>query len=1492
MKLPEAQTRLSRPRPIIEPLEQRIAPALLITGANLLGGPGNPTTGQGSIGGNSVTLVTVLSGEAIVWYDHGSIDAISFGPNTSLNVVGDVGALIGNLNANGTLTSSTGNAIHGLDGDVLLANNLIGLTTHPLGPEKGSVGEIITGGSVSNVNIAGDLSGIYAGDGAFKTQSSLLSNSEITVNLGSLMDINPVVPGNQYQFNFTSANEHFLSGASISNIKIGAAESLQVFAGDGAPGTVGSPGHPGNPGLIGGSITNITITSAYAAGGTPSYYLLAGDGGSGSKGGAGGSIQNITELASSGVVQIIAGAGGNGSSGAGGVGGSIKNLAMNSDSSAYTVHAGAGGNGSPGGAGGSVKGVNFGGNQLSNGIVLAAPFTNSGVDNILLVDAQTGTMVIEQNDHGLGWTPVVQDPNISLDTIASEGSTPIAAVAVDVNNDGYPDIVVAYKNSDNLGIYINQGGVNSADAGMFYTINKSGGNYTGDTLDAASLVLSYSPTALAAGDFTGDSNQDLAVALNFQGTPELLTLAGNGQGGFTPLTTLVTLPATPLDLIPAIIQGGAHTDLFASFKTGEIDALLSTGSSTGAPFNDIPTGITVPGGIANIDWDQVNPAPTSGETGGLLMALATTGNSLYFYTPSTAGTLTLAASVPLTGGAGTPLVAHFVPLGGNSPEPVEVLYSVGSGSRLDVYSAQGETYTFTSSISSTESLKNFAPVVEGQITGLAAIGTSVEHFAFSQNGGAFTDISLPFSGKTVTIAAGNGGNGVNGNAAAGGAGGSISGMTILAGQITLAAGNGGSSINAAAGVGGTITDTPTITVGTQTISAILQANTLLDVQAGSGGSVVSGTAHSAHGGVGGVVEGLNLSMLSGNLVVDSGNGGNGTGGVGGAGGDITAIKAVDNGGDLDLTAGVGGTAEGATGNGGAGGSISELTYSLAPTDLTIEMGYNVNLIAGGGGNSNGGTGGAGGAVQTATLTLEPANESYWDSEPNPPLVHADIDSTVRVTVIAGNGGSGATGGAGGAVKSISSTSVFTQVVTLEGSDSSDAASFLELNPVAATISSGSGGAGSKGAGGAGGSVTGLTLTGISHYDLDSADPQTGAVPLVITSGAGGNGATNGGAGGAITGVVSQNSQFNVSGTLENISSPELSAASVTSGAGGNGGTGNGGAGGTVSNLSIGVSGFDQSEYLAPLVGQNMADIVGGGQITIISGAGGNGGHAARGGAAGSIIGSVVGVQDAFEDYGILLQGGLGGNGGLGGGQGGNVANIQVSSPENPIPATENYDVLSTLILAGNGGQATAAGGIGGTGGSIGQIMESKDVNSPINILQAGNGGAAVTTGGTGGSVIGVSTVGLIGQPSDLFYNSFGVFQTDIDPGSLLLNSLFPYNGGISEVPQGVFAGNGGAGATAGAQGSVMSISAAQIAAIGAAMNADGTFGAAARIASITAQAIAYDQNGNGQYDNVTGTNRTAPDQAIPIDGFIFSETAPTGINTLSNAQLAEFTFVS
>jgi hypothetical protein len=1456
----------SSPRPLIEPLEQRIAPALLVSGANLLGGSGNPSTGETSIGGNSVTLVKVLSGNAIVWFEHGLIDTISVGPNTSLDITGDVGTIIGNLTASGQLSDSDNNPANGLDGDVLLPNNITGITTHPLSNQLGTIGDIITGGSISNLNISGNLIGAYAGNGAFHAGSRVMHSGSVSATVGTL-DLNPILPGVQSTFTFASGNAKTVeSGASISNVKMGGAEELQMFAGSGFAGATGKPG------LAGGSISGITIESAFIdtgfAASTPSYYLLAGDGGHGTVGGAGGGIQKIIEVSSTGNVDIIAGQGGAGSVGAGGPGGSIRLLDTQSASAAYTVHAGKGGAGAPGGAGGSVIDTNFSGDSPSSGIIVHAPFTGGANDDVLLVDSGSGNMVVEKNN-GNGFTPVVQDNVVNLTTIAGVGTTPVAAIAVDVNGDGLPDIVVAYKNSSNLGVYINQGG------GVFYTENFNMSAYTGNTLDASSVPLPFAPTKLAAGNFTGDSSEDLAVLTNNSGQSDLITLTGDNKGDFTVPTAFNPLPSNAVDLVAANIQNKSYSDLIVGFKSGAIDSLLANGSTIGAPFNVVNGGLTVAGGIANLDYNSQADQ---------LLALNTTGTAITLYSTSSAGALTLDSTISLTSQTGTALVAHFVPNGALS-EPIDVLSALSTGARLDTYTLQSGNYAIGASTQTTQPLKNFVPVTEGSSTGIAAVGGSLDHFAFSLSGAAFINVALPFSGKTVGIVAGDGGDGIDvaGHAPAhGGVGGTVFGTNIQAGDISILAGNGGASQNGAAGAGGGIFDSPVIvTAAGTTVQGIIQADSSMLITAGFGGTA-TGTVKTASGGAGGEIKGLNLSLQAGTIQLTAGAGGDGGGGAGGAGGTVIGVKSLDAGGDLTVVAGQGGDALGAFGNGGLGGSILSFSHQLTLTDPTIESPFAVALTAGAGGTSVNGFGGAGGSVDNLNLVLQPSNESVNNSNAAPSTVHTNTDSTLSIAVTAGDGGAGASGGAGGILKAISATAVYNQLVTIASLIPGQTEIFAEINPVTAQLTSGSGGAGSKAVGGAGGYVSGLTLTGISHFDTDTTPTQQ---PLVITSGHGGAGATKGGAGGAIFGVTALNAQFSTSNGVsggQSLDTTELSGATIISGYGGAGGASNGGAGGTIANLSIGVQGWIQNGALT--VSGNPTYV--GGEMNVQSGNGGAGGGAGKGGAAGLITNSTLGCVDAFADYGILLKGGIGGNGGIAGGTGGAITNLVINAPQNPTQITSGknntLDTISAIILGGNGGQGTGATSFGGLGGSVSGIVQTKDVNSAINLIQAGNGGAGVTTGGLGGSVTAIRTAGLIGQASDDQDHAFGVFQTNTTG---YFNSLFP--GGI---PQGIFAGRGGTGATAGLAGSVTSISAAQIAAIGAAVDSSGLFGAAEKIANITAQSIAYDANSNGVYNNVPG-NALNPAAAVPIDGFIFSQTVPTGIKT-SNANLQAFTFVA
>jgi hypothetical protein len=182
-------------------------------------------------------------------------------------------------------------------------------------------------------------------------------------------------------------------------------------------------------------------------------------------------------------------------------------------------------------------------------------------------------MVIEHESNGV-FQPIVQDNNNTpantsddIITIAPAGTDPVAAKAVDVNGDGWLDIVVAYSGSNNITTYLNQGN------GVFYKKQFDQNNVFIDSIPVTkNLSLVVSPTDIAVGDFTGSSAVDVAI-LSATTTNSTISLAsGDGTGAFTQLdsSTSLDLPLGALKIVAADINGAGGTDLFAGFDSGSI----------------------------------------------------------------------------------------------------------------------------------------------------------------------------------------------------------------------------------------------------------------------------------------------------------------------------------------------------------------------------------------------------------------------------------------------------------------------------------------------------------------------------------------------------------------------------------------------------------------------------------------------------------------------------------------------------------------------------------------------------------------------------------------------------------------------------------------------------------------------------------------------------------------------------------------------------------
>jgi hypothetical protein len=332
----------------------------------------------------------------------------------------------------------------------------------------------------------------------------------------------------------------------------------------------------------------------------------------------------------------------------------------------------------------------------------------------------------------------------------------------------------------------------------------------------------------------------------------------------------------------------------------------------------------------------------------------------------------------------------------------------------------------------------------------------------------------PVNNGILTLAAGNGGNGLT----SGGAGGDVrgtsvrfaTGTTLFHTSSFLVGGNGGFGVSSAGGNGGTL------------------ANSSIE----RGGSFIAGDGGRGRtGGNGGSILGNGLSSGGIRLYdsrdlqsqLEAGDGGEGVR-RGGNGGNITNFAGLF---DLDVVgaavgllshvAGNGGNA--VSGPGGKGGSVTNSSPVTGENNLAGDI-----LLQGGRGG-NGTTGGDGGSV--ATFVNRPGQ----------------TDNPAVLSFIGGDGGNGVAGagGRGGSVTGIDTPSIGKpNPVTIP-------ATLYTFN----RILGGNGGDSSGGTGGVGG--------GVANIRSSNSDN-----PFVVAAGAGGVGLVRGGTGGSV-----RDSQIDVGG---------------------------------------------------------------------------------------------------------------------------------------------------------------------------------------------------------------------------------------------------------------------------------------------------------------------------------------------------------------------------
>jgi len=1390
----------------VEALEPRIAPAGLegiSFQAVTLGTPMLLKAGEGiaTAEGGGNYLLYVEKGEALIFttdlngdnrFDPNEITGIAAGNGLRLVSFVDInGDIVTNLQSNGLLTDSDGDASNGRDGLVILNHTIESITLRSvtaadvpnenflnrLAPSSYSIhGQIIAGGGFGTGGGHGlviDTSGASAQVAKFSTTfnpdfqvEDILPNvggirtgsagSGVFFSFGYLTE-----PGVDFGTNIGGVLRPFIpaagqAGGDIIGIRVGEGAALggEYTPSDFTIGFIESGN--GGIGARGGNIVDVTLQ-----GDSGGLRIVAGDGGRGPTGGNGGSILNLVDLGSvNAMVEIRSGNGGEGFLGKAGAAGNVSFGEFSMNGQIYV------------GLGGGGTGLLSGGNGTS---LLSGTFTPTGKGEVLVPvtmvstyrapgDISTGNFIDFDGDgladiiyattspdqlvirFGNGESLYLNAPPFVDPELRSSG-----VVVGDFDGDGNLDIAVApsvNNTTQGIRVFLNDGTWGDKAA------LPNGQNYLTDYLNVALPSLSpqgvkRGPAAvisLMAGDFNHDGVIDLAYAaqvfeLKGTETTYLVTLNGQGDGRF------IADFGYDRDLDIQTINPTFNTKFGHSVENRPI--FQSAAADQGDPSTDLIAFAQVgKQTISTIIWDGLSQFEKSDAKG-------------FYFIPQQEST----EDPPLDTNKSS--IQDFTILDVNGDGFFDIV-SVGSGDSMVLFEGNGA----------------------GEISYSVGVKITGKFSLFGEDFTNPTRIALaPFDSTDPNPQ-----------------------VAIYLQSLDDEGELKGRSFRTISILGDDWFDSgifpnefPDLDVsGSKSLKILGQLNPeipifapaaefvfpLDDVQLASIGTVKNLIGLYYFNPAADAGDGDLVSLNDNRLALTAGDGGNSRLGAGGNGGGfgsgtISISKAQDGTSqvnaaitiilpkqDLVQPAITIRAADGGSGftNGGAGGSISGVF--LRYEEGTTKFSGPASLLAGDGGFSLIGKGGDGGSLSNFSLTF-------------------------ATVFVAGNGGQGMQGGNGGNVRANSSAldySTFTTAVQVlagdggrgitQGGNGGTIDGFFPImvtSPPAFLLryEAGDGGNAVGGRGGHGGSVLNSS---------PSTENNGNSGRILITAGDGGNGLI-GGNGGAVGNFQNLPTTFN---------SPAL--ISILAGYGGTGISGNGGTGGSVSNIVASGTG------IGPLGNFNR----------VLAGDGG-----ASFGAQGGRGGNLSNVVTAANSSAAVAAAGAGGDGLNRGGDGGSVTNTSVNSAK--------VTGAKVLVVAGAGGNAYAAlstasnlgqagdsnnvlqlraygntNGIGGNGGSISNFTQPASVNTSVDLI-AGNGGSTVNYGspldsktgvGRGGSIINANLAGNAGNiAQDVAIKSYGGPGTNItDFVNTVLRATFP----LTEITDAV----GNTGVVVGAAGQV------------------------------------------------------------------------------------------